>query len=154
MRGIKNFGLLIVVATLVVAMANVNCGGGNKSLPLGPTGTPTPTPVPVQTSISFVSATPDCGSTIPRKGTVKIRVYIVASPGDYSVAIGLFDASGNRIADSVSSGSIVGTGNYDLVLSGPNNNSATSATLVLILQPLVGSTELASQTFPCGFVWQ
>jgi len=144
------FGLFTVVATLVVAMAlTVNCGGGGSS-PTEPPK-PTPTPVPVQPSISLSATTPDCGATIPSGGSVKVRVYIVAGPGNYSVGIRLLDASGKTVEDNVDSPIMTGTGFYDLVLRGPRQPAITM-TMVLSLDS--DASSLATQTNSCGFTWQ
>ncbi len=85
-RPTRNLVSVMVVAMVIMlaAVLSVGCGGGSSS-PTEPKPTPgvTPTPAPIQPSITFVSATPPCGSTVNSSDAplITFRVHYVAPAG-------------------------------------------------------------------------
>ena len=158
----KNGILFVVMATLVVAsMIVVGCGGGSSTPtePKPPAGaTPTPTPS-FSPSITFVSATPPCGSTVnsSAENLVTFRLHVVAPQGG-NVSIVFTSPQGNinmGVGNGVINNATNSSGIFidvNATLAGDIKNVTTTG-VIFYLYPgnSHSGTVLATDQETCGY---
>ena len=160
-KSTRNLMTMTVIAIVMfIAVLMVGCGGGSSPTEPKPTPGPTPTPMPVIPSITFVSATPPCGSTINSSAEpfIVFRVHVV-TPQESIVGFGLINPQGelplgvfNGVVEDTNSNGIFT--DVKTTLAGAKlDGTTTGVHLYLYPGTAYGGTPLATSTEPnCGFV--
>jgi len=147
--------LLTVVATLVVAMALVNCGGGSSPTEPKPTPGPTPTPVPVIPSVEFISSTPPCGSTIRTSDVpaVVFRIHYTTNTHSVITADLIFANGGNAgLINNGATGTVEsGSGFVNLETAMPMLIGQTQTVRIELHSGQATGPLLASTTENCSY---
>lgn len=145
----------LVVAIMLVAVLAVGCGGGSS--PTAPKPTPGPTPTPVTPMVTFVAATPPCGSTIRGSDWPAITFRVqYATNVDATITVDLFfaDGLGASLLNDGATGLVSPGSGFVNVVTGMASRTGQTETVGITMRSGKNGPVIATATENCSFILQ